>query len=125
MTGARTREWGELERELLRLLREQESPVSVRLLRELFADPVPAYTTLMTALTRLERKGLVARTEESARKVRFSAQRSAGQDVSASMMSALDGAGDRQAALLAFAGNLDEADVALLRSAFAGKGRRR
>ncbi|PNL16951.1 BlaI/MecI/CopY family transcriptional regulator [Micrococcus sp. FDAARGOS_333] len=125
MTSVRTREWGGLERELLRLLREQAAPVSARQLQDLFAEPVPAYTTLMTALTRLERKALIVRVEESPRKVRFSIRRSDGQDVSVSMMSALDEAGDRQAALLAFAGNLDDDDVALLRSTFAQKRRKR
>lgn len=125
MTSVRTREWGGLERELLRLLREQAAPVSARQLQDLFAEPVPAYTTLMTALTRLERKALIVRVEESPRKVRFSIRRSDGQDVSVSMISALDEAGDRQAALLAFAGNLDDDDVALLRSTFAQKRRKR
>ncbi|SJN12032.1 hypothetical protein FM113_13675 [Leucobacter sp. 7(1)] len=37
------------------------------------------------------------------------------------MMTALDGAGDRQAALLQFAGNLAEEDLDLLRSALTGK----
>ncbi|WP_245708800.1 BlaI/MecI/CopY family transcriptional regulator [Ruania alba] len=121
----RTREWGGLEREVLRLLREQAKPVSARQLQDLFAEPVPAYTTLMTALTRLERKSVIARVEESPRKVRFSIRRSDGQDAGISMMSALDEAGDRQAALLAFAGNLDDDDVALLRAAFAGQRKKR
>lgn len=125
MTSARTREWGGLERELLRMLREQEGPVRARELQELFTEHVPAYTTLMTALTRLERKGLVVRIEESPRKIRFTARRSDGQDVGASMMSALDEAGDRKAAMLAFAGNLDDQDVALLRAAFTGNRRKR
>lgn len=125
MTGARTREWGELERELLRLLREQSEPVSARQLQEHFSGQVPAYTTLMTALTRLERKGQVVRTEQSPRKVRFTASRPDGQDAGASMISTLDQAGDRTAALLAFAGNLDAQDIALLRSAFPDPGRAR
>lgn len=124
MTGTRMREWGELERELLRMLHEQSEPVSARQLQDLFDAHVPAYTTLMTALTRLERKALVRRIEESPRKVRFTAVRSDGHDAGASMLSALDRAGDRQAALMEFAGNLDEQDIALLRSALPG-GRRR
>lgn len=118
MASARTRGWGVLERELLRLLREQAEPVGARRLQELFDEPVPAYSTLMTALTRLERKDLVVRIEESPRKVRFSARRYDGQHVSASMISALEEAGDRRAALLAFAGNLEDDDVDLLRSVF-------
>lgn len=123
--SVRSREWGGLEREMLRLLREQAAPVSARQLQDLFTEHVPAYTTLMTALTRLERKGAVMRVEESPRKIRFTIRRSAGKDAGASMLSALEEAGDRQAALLAFAGNLDEQDVAVLRSALAGKPRKR
>ncbi|AMG82904.1 MULTISPECIES: BlaI/MecI/CopY family transcriptional regulator [Micrococcales] len=125
MTGARTREWGELERELLRLLRGQGELVSARQLQELFSGPVPAYTTLMTALTRLERKGQVLRIEQSPRKVRFSVPRPDGKDAGASMISTLDQAEDRKAALLAFAGNLDAQDIALLRSVFPDTGRPR
>lgn len=125
MMSVRSREWGGLEREMLRLLREQAAPVSARQLQDLFTEHVPAYTTLMTALTRLERKGAVMRVEESPRKIRFTIRRSAGKDAGASMLSALEEAGDRQAALLAFAGNLDEQDVAVLRSALAGKPRKR
>ena len=118
MTGSRTREWGELEREVMRLLWADQGAVSARQLQELFGEPVPAYTTLMTALNRLERKGLVVREEDSPRKVRFRASRSDGAHTSESMIAALRQAGDRRAALLAFAGDLDEDDTTLLRSAF-------
>ena len=102
----------------MQLLWADDGAVSARRLQELFGEPVPAYTTLMTALNRLERKGLVLREEDSPRKVRFRASRSDDAHASESMIAALRQAGDRRAALLAFAGDLDEEDIALLRSAF-------
>lgn len=121
----RSRRWGELEGELLRLLQAEGEPVGARHLQGLFSPPVPAYTTVMTALTRLEHKGRVVRVEQSPRKVRFAVARPDGEDAGASMISMLEQTGDRKAALLAFAGNLDAQDIALLRSAFAEERRSR
>ncbi|AZT98090.1 BlaI/MecI/CopY family transcriptional regulator [Brevibacterium aurantiacum] len=118
MTGGATRERGELEQEIMRLLRAQAQPIGARELQDLFSDQVPAYTTLMTVLTRLEKKGEVVRSGNSPRKVKFFPARSDEEHASQTMLSALGSAGDRRAALLAFAGNLDEDDVALLSSAF-------
>lgn len=117
MTSTRTRERGELEREVLRLLWASEEPLSAKSLQELFTGRIPAYTTLMTALTRLERKGHVVRVGDSPRKIKFLAAQSGGDHAGTSMMSALDHASDRREALLAFAGNLADEDVVLLRSA--------
>lgn len=125
MAGERTRERGELEGEVMRLLWKHVDPMSARDLQDLFTGPVPAYTTLLTALTRLEKKGQVVRSGDSPRKVRFQAARSGEEFTSDSMLSALDRAGDRHAALLAFAGTLDDDDVALLKSAFGRKSSKR
>ncbi|MFV0372691.1 BlaI/MecI/CopY family transcriptional regulator [Microbacterium sp.] len=125
MAGIRTRERGELEGEVLRLLRAHDGSLSAQELRELFTGHVPAYTTLMTALTRLEKKGDVIRSGDSPRKVRFRAARSAEAQASDTMLSALHTATDRHAALLAFTGNLDDDDLALLRSAFGPTGKKR
>lgn len=119
MAGERTRERGELEAEVMRILWEQSEPMSVREVQAVFSGRVPAYTTLMTALERLQKKGQVIRSGDSPRKVRFQAARSGDEHVSLSMMSALEGAGDREAALLKFAGNLATEDVELLRRAIA------
>lgn len=116
--AAPTRERGELEREIMRLLREHDEPLGARELQDMFSEPIPAYTTLMTVLTRLEKKGEVVRTGDSPRKVKFQPVRSAEEQATSTMLSALGQAGDRKAALLAFAGNLDEDDIALLSSAF-------
>lgn len=119
MAGERTRERGELEAEVMRILWEHGESMSVREVQAVFSGRVPAYTTLMTALERLQKKGQVIRSGESPRKVRFQAARSGDEHVSLSMMSALEGAGDREAALLKFAGNLAADDVELLRRAIA------
>ena len=85
-----------------------------------------AYTTVMTTLERLHQKGQVVRSGDSPRKVRFHAAQSENEHASVSMMTALDGAEDRQAALLSFAGNLAAEDVELLRAAItSGSSRKR
>lgn len=69
MAGVRKREWGGLEDEVMQRLHEQEHAVSARELQAMFSEPVPAYTTLMTTLTRLEGKGRVERVGDSPRKI--------------------------------------------------------
>lgn len=117
MMTTRTRDRGELEGEVLRLLWASEEPMSAKSLQALFTGHVPAYTTLMTILSRLEQKGHVVRVGDSPRKIKFVAAQSGGDHAGTSMMSALDHASDRREALLAFAGNLAEDDIELLRSA--------
>ncbi|MGF3057478.1 BlaI/MecI/CopY family transcriptional regulator [Microbacterium sp. YY-01] len=118
MSGTRTRRPGELEEEIMRLLRQHNHPLSARELQDMFTGRRPAYTTLMTALTRLEHKDEVIRSGSSPRKIRFHPARSGEQHASETMLNALGKAVDRKAALLAFAGNLDEEEVAILRAAF-------
>lgn len=118
MVGTQGRERGELEQEVMRILRDQSRPMSARELQDMFTGQVPAYTTLITVLTRLEKKGDVIRSGDSPRKVKFHAARSAEEHASETMLSALDKATDRRAALLAFAGNLDADDLALMNATF-------
>lgn len=120
MAGVRKREWGGLEEEVMQRLHEQERPVSARELQAKFSEPVPAYTTLMTVLTRLESKGRVERVSDSPRKINFRALRSSGEEASETMTAVLAQATDRRAALLAFAGNLADDDVVALMDAFGG-----
>lgn len=121
MAGDRTRARGELESEVMRILWDRSALLSGREIQDLFSGPTPAYTTLMTALHRLEKKGEVAREGQSARKVRFRAVRSGEEHVSREMTNALEAAGDRGAALLRFAGNLGEEELELLRQAILPK----
>ncbi|MGP3536007.1 BlaI/MecI/CopY family transcriptional regulator [Microbacterium sp. RD1] len=126
MAGERTRERGELEGQILRILRAAPEPLGARQIQEAFSDPVPAHTTLLTALDRLHKKGEVVRAGISPRKQSFRAAHSDDEHAGASMLAALDDAGDRRAALLRFAGNLEADDLALLRAAIDGssKGKR-
>lgn len=123
MSGTRSRGRGELENEVLGILRERPTPVGAADIQEAFTEPTPAYTTILTALDRLIDKGEVIRHAESPRKVRFAARRSAAENASDSMHRALTSASDRRAALLQFAGDLDADDVEMLRSALAKKRR--
>lgn len=105
----------------MRILWDAPEAMGAGDIQALFTGRVPAYTTLMTALARLEKKGDVIRSGESPRKIRFQAARSGEAHAGRTMMSALDAAGDRQAALLQFAGNLADDDLDLLRSAISAK----
>ena len=117
MSGTRTRAPGQLESEVLRILRAHSGSIGAREIQGEFLTNVPAYTTILTALDRLVEKGEVEREQLSPRKMRFRATRSAAEDASATMRGALDAIDDRRAALLKFTGDLDEDDLALLRSA--------
>lgn len=116
MSGTRTRAPGELEAEVLRILRASANAIGARDVQSAFTANVPAYTTVLTALDRLVEKGEVEREVISPRKMRFRAARSAVEDATATMRGALDSIEDRGAALLKFAGDLDEEDLALLQS---------
>lgn len=124
MSGVRTRARGELEGEILSILRDAGEPLGAKDIQDRFTAPVPAYTTVLTSLDRLQAKTLVIRIADSPRKVRFATTRTAAESVSDSMITALDGVEDRRAALLKFAGNLDNDDLALLREALAPRSTR-
>lgn len=115
---ARVREWGELESQIMNFLWDSPEPLGAREIQHLFTDHTPAYSTVMTTLTRLEKKGHVKRGGPSPRKTKFVAVRTNEEQTVDDMVSVLNQANDREAALLAFAGNLDERDFELLRRAF-------
>lgn len=119
MSGIRTRARGELEAEVMRVLWASDGSMSAKEIQEVFTGQTPAYTTVLTALDRLEKKEQVVRSGDSPRKVRFHALRSENEHASESMLAALLDAGDRQGALLSFAGNLADDDIELLRGAIA------
>lgn len=109
------RSYGELEDEVLRLLWSYDEPVTSRRLWESFdADRRPARTTLLTVLSRLADKGLVERTPAAGGAL-FRTTRTDARDAARSMSQALDHVGDRGAALTHFAGQLDGADLDVLR----------
>ncbi|PUB29724.1 putative transcriptional regulator [Promicromonospora sp. AC04] len=117
MSG-RTRERGQLEAEVMRILWDHEGAIGARVIQEAFGDGhVPAYTTLLTVLDRLQKKGEVVRIATSPRKVRFRPTRSDGERAGAAMLSALEGTGDREEALVRFADHLTARDVETLERA--------
>ncbi|WGD36954.1 BlaI/MecI/CopY family transcriptional regulator [Lysinibacter sp. HNR] len=124
MPGIRTRARGELENEIMRILWESPTPLNAREIQELFTGSTPAYTTVLTTLDRLHKKNRVVRSENSPRKVRFHAARSEDEHASNSMIETLEDAGDREAVLLRFAGNLSNEDVDFLRKAIGSQSTR-
>ena len=124
MTGVRTRARGELEGSIMRILWDAVAPLSAKEIQGAVEGRTPAYTTVMTSLDRLQKKGRVVRSGDSPRKVRFEASRSEQEHASETMISALGGASDRAATLLRFAGNLDAQDVEVLRAAIGRRPRK-
>ena len=89
MAGERTRERGESSRAPDGHAHPRQVPseqLSARDIQAVFTGHVPAYTTLMTALERLQKKGDVVRSGDSPRKVRFRAARSGDEHVGRSML---------------------------------------
>ncbi len=121
MAGVRSRSAGVLEALVMRALWSTDAPMSASVIQATFEDPAPAQTTVLTVLARLEVKGMVTRTALSPRRVRFTAAVSSGQAHAADMVEALDGAPDRQDALLAFADNLSDEDIDLVMDAIAAR----
>lgn len=115
---ARSTGWGELEAEILAVLRTAAEPLRARQIGALLPGPERAYTTLMTVLRRLEAKGQVLRQTHSRKLVTFSLPQTGAPEAGDRMSRTLESSADREAALLRFAGNLDEDDVATLLRAF-------
>jgi predicted transcriptional regulator len=115
MVGRRAH--GQLKTTVLALLRAAGEPVSARMLLERWpgTEPAPAFTTVITVLTRLQQAGLVERVEGA--EARFAVRHVAGGVAAESMLAALLESSDRSAALLSFAGQLSEEDLAVLRRA--------
>lgn len=114
MSGIRTRARGELEAEVLRVLRSHDAPIGAGEVRDAITGSTPALTTVLTSLDRLVDKGEAIRTAESPRRVRFHAAHTDAESASGAMRDALSRLPDRRAALLQFAGDLDDRDVAIL-----------
>lgn len=123
MSSRSTRDRGELEAAVLRSLRRYDEAVGARDIQSSFDEPAPAYTTILTVLDRLAKKGEVIKDDSHPRAVTFRAVRSETESASAAMLDTLDGVEDRRAALMRFAGNLTAEDADLLAAAL-GRGKR-
>ncbi len=107
---------GELERAIMDVLWETDSPLTVRAVSERLTERDLAHTTVMTVLERLAKKGFAVR-ERDGRAWLYQAAASREAYVTELMLSALDQAGDRQAALARFARSVSETEARALRSA--------
>jgi predicted transcriptional regulator len=97
---------GDLERDVMTRLWESSSPLTVRQVHErLSRDRELAYTTVMTVLDRLAKKGVVTREKED-RAYRYAAAQSREQMTAAVMLDALSDTPDQDAALAYFVGRL-------------------
>jgi predicted transcriptional regulator len=113
---------GELERAVLEILWDSdEGPVTVRHVHQRLADSRRiAYTTAMTVLDRLARKGVVTQHRDG-RAYRYSAVDSREELTADLMREALEefAVDDRRAALVRFVGRASPDEVAALREALA------
>lgn len=98
------------------VLWETTSPLTVRAVSERLTERDLAHTTVMTVLERLAKKGFALR-ERDGRAWLYRAAASREAYVTELMLSALDQAGDRQAALARFARSVSDSEARALRSA--------
>lgn len=119
------RPFGELEAVVMQQLWERREPATVReLLAALQASRSIAYTTVMTVLDNLHRKGAVSR-EMQGRAWRYAPVRSREEHTAALLRDVLADGGDRQAALLHFVSELEPDEIGSLQAAVEAARRRR
>lgn len=117
-TAAGRRAPGELESEVLAALWAAGEPVGAGTVRAQVAGD-PAYTTVLTILTRLHDKGLVTR-ERAGRGYLYSPVRDEAGHAAAGMRDLLEHGGDRAAVLARFVSELPAADEELLEQLLRG-----
>lgn len=111
------RQLGQLEAAVMQRLWSWERPASVReVLEDLRQDRTIAYTTVMTVMDNLHRKGVLSR-ELEGRAYRYRAVQSREAYTAALMGQVLAGSGDRTATLLHFVEQMPRAEAARLREA--------
>ena len=112
---------GELEAAVMKHLWAASGPLSVRQVLELLSpERSIAYTTVMTVMDRLYRKGHLTR-RPAGKAYLYQPVASHASFVAAAMAGALDSSDDRTAALVHFTAQISEADVRALRRALGGQ----
>ncbi|GLY08359.1 MULTISPECIES: BlaI/MecI/CopY family transcriptional regulator [Actinoplanes] len=97
---------GDLEREVMTKLWDAPAPLTVRQVHDLLSrDRDLAYTTVMTVLDRLAKKGLVLQ-QRSDRAYRYAPAQTREEMTAGVMLDALSSTPDRDAALAYFVGQL-------------------
>jgi predicted transcriptional regulator len=108
--------FGDLEAVIMHRVWEHGGPVTVReLFDELQRERVIAYTTVMTTMDNLHRKGWLARVKEG-KAYRYSATASREEYSARLMREALDDGGDTQAVLSHFVAQMDGEESEVLRA---------
>lgn len=113
---------GELERTVMDLLWENPDPVTANTLRDMLARRTDgayeskelAVTTVLTVLSRLEKKGLVERARDT-RPHRYQSVTSRAEHTAELMHEVLGSAPDRAAVLARFIGSVSDGEAATLR----------
>jgi predicted transcriptional regulator len=109
------RGFGELETVIMHRVWDHGAPVTVReLFDKLQQERVIAYTTVMTTMDNLHRKGWLARVK-AGKAYRYTATASRAEYSARLMREALDGGGDTQAVLNHFVAQMDGEESELLR----------
>ena len=108
--------FGDLEAVIMHRVWDHGRPVTVReLFDELQQERVIAYTTVMTTMDNLHRKGWLARVKEG-KAYRYTATASREEYSARLMREALDGGGDPQAVLSHFVAQMDGEESEVLRA---------
>mgnify|MGYP000850948925 FL=1 len=119
------RRLGELEATVMDVLWSGDGPMSVRDVRDVLdVDRRLAYTTVMTVLDNLHRKGYVERVMRG-RAYQYRPAFTRSRASAEAMREILQGAGDPEAALLHFVTSVTDAESELLRSALERRDRRK
>ncbi len=110
------RGFGELESVIMHRVWDHAGPVTVReLFEELQQERVIAYTTVMTTMDNLHRKGWLTRVKEG-KAYRYTPTASREEYSARLMREALDGGGDTQAVLSHFVAQMDGEESEMLRT---------
>ena len=108
--------FGDLEAVIMHRVWDHGGPVTVReLFEELQAERVIAYTTVMTTMDNLHRKGWLTRVKEG-KAYRYTATASREEYSARLMREALDDGGDTQAVLSHFVAQMDGEESEVLRA---------
>ena len=112
--------FGDLEAVIMHRVWDHGGPVTVReLFDELQQERVIAYTTVMTTMDNLHRKGWLARVKEG-KAYRYTATASREEYSARLMREALDDGGDTQAVLSHFVAQMDGEESEVLRAVVRG-----
>ena len=110
------RGFGGLESVIMHMVWDHDAPVTVReLLGELLHERPIAYTTVMSTMDNLHRKGWLARAKDG-KAYRYTATASREEYSARLMREALDGGGDTEAVLSHFVAQIGGAESELLAS---------